>query len=427
MKRALRWACLVVLLILSVSCTSTPVTIHLATWTGGDEAAQLQKLIDQVNAGNTEYQIVHQPLASDYYTKIQTQMTTGSVADLLWIDQSHMSWAAAGRFLSLEDCVANAAPKSVGDTNDYFPGILQTDYQNHVLYGLPWVAQPVVLYYNKSMFDSAKLAYPTADWTWDDFTTAAKALTKDSNGDGTVDQWGTTASGWPPPQMFIWQAGGEVISPDLATSPIDSREAQDGMNFYMSMITNPDIAPGADVTRGKSFSDLFKAGTVAMVFASATDDLDYNAPGIDVGAVPPPMNPRTRSSITYAWTASTVINAATQHPKESCAALLAISDAIDDWKILSPRVSQATVAHLVALEPRKAANAQAFLDAAQNMSAFRIIPKYIEWEDTLWSQYFSPLLNQENDEATSMIALAGDVRPQLEALLPGATSPTPAP
>jgi multiple sugar transport system substrate-binding protein len=426
MRRTLRWACLFVLLAWSVSCTSTPVTIHLSTWTSGDEAAQLQKLIDHINAGNTEYQIIHQPLATDYYTQIQTQMANGTAADLLWMDQSHLSWAADGSFLLLKDCVANAAPKSAGDTNDYFPGILQIDYQNHMLYGLPWVAQPVVLYYNKNMFDAAKLAYPTARWTWDDFTNAAKALTKDTNGDGTADQWGTTATGWPPPQMFIWQAGGDVITPDLATSPIDSREALDGMSFYLSLDIDPTIAPGADVTRKQSFSDLFKAGKVAMVFASASDDLDYNSPGITVGVVPPPKNPKTGSNITYAWTASTVINAASKHSKESCDALLALSEAIDNWKLLSPRVSQATVAHLVASEPRKAANAQAFLDAAQNMSAFRIVPKYIEWEDTLWSQYFSPLLNQENDEAPSMIALARDVRPQLEELLPGAT-PTPAP
>ena len=82
-----------------------------------------------------------------------------------------------------------------------------------------------MVYYNKNLFDAAGIAYPTADWTWDDFTEDAKALTLDTNGDGKMDQWGTISNGWPPPQMFIWQAGGDVISPDLATSPIDSPEA----------------------------------------------------------------------------------------------------------------------------------------------------------------------------------------------------------
>ncbi len=44
----------------------------------------------------------------------------------------------------------------------------------------------LVLYYNKKMFDDAKVAYPPASadkaWTWQQFIDAAKKLTKDQNG-----------------------------------------------------------------------------------------------------------------------------------------------------------------------------------------------------------------------------------------------------
>jgi multiple sugar transport system substrate-binding protein len=44
----------------------------------------------------------------------------------------------------------------------------------------------LVLYYNKTMFDDAKVAYPPASadkaWTWQQFIDAAKKLTKDQNG-----------------------------------------------------------------------------------------------------------------------------------------------------------------------------------------------------------------------------------------------------
>jgi multiple sugar transport system substrate-binding protein len=40
-----------------------------------------------------------------------------------------------------------------------------------------------VLYYNKAIFDEAKVAYPTDSWTWDDLLDAAKKLTiVESNG-----------------------------------------------------------------------------------------------------------------------------------------------------------------------------------------------------------------------------------------------------
>jgi multiple sugar transport system substrate-binding protein len=413
---------IVVLGVLIPAQAQSPVTITMGTWTGVDEAAQLQKILDKINEGNTEYQIVHQPLPADYYTQIQTQLAGGTAADLQWMDQNHMSLAADGSFLPLTDCVANAAAGTAGDVKDYYPGVLQTAYQGDTLYGLPWIAQPVVVYFNKNLFDAAKIAYPTADWTWDDFTKDATALTKDTDGDGKIDQWGTIANGWPPPQMFIWQAGGDVISPDLATSPIDSPEAVAGLDFYRSWAYNPAMAPSNDTITEQGFDALYSSGKVAMFFGGASDDKDYNVTGFTPGVVPPPKNPTTGSNITFAWTASTVINAATTHPKEACDALLAVSEGIDNWKVVSPRISQATVEHLVASVPQKAANAQAFLDAAKNMSAFRIVPKYVEWESTLWNEYLTPLLNNQTDLSTA--DLAKQVRPDLEALLPGAPEAT---
>lgn len=395
-----------------------PVTITLSTWAGVDEAAQLQVIIDGINEGNTEYQIVHQPLPADYSTQIQTQLAGGTAADLLWMDQGQMSLAADGSFLPLTDCVANAEAGTAGDVADYYPGVIQTAYQGDTLYGLPWIAQPVVVYFNKDMFDAAGVEYPTADWTWDDFLEKATALTQDTDGDGNIDQWGTIANGWPPPQMFIWQAGGEVISEDMATSPIDSPEAVAGLDFYRSWIYNPEMAPSPDIIAEQGFDALYSSGKVGMFFGGASDDKDYKVQDFTPGVVPVPKNPTTGSNLTFAWTASTVINAATAHPEEACDALLAITDGITSWKVVSPRISQATVEHLVASVPEKEANAQAFLDAAQNMSAFRIIPKYAEWEGLLWSEYLGPLLNNETDLTAA--ELAAQVRPTLEEVLPSA-------
>lgn len=49
--------------------------------------------------------------------------------------------------------------------------------------------------FNKDMFDAEGLEYPTSlqkrgEWTWDTFREYAKRLTKDTDGDGQVDQWG---------------------------------------------------------------------------------------------------------------------------------------------------------------------------------------------------------------------------------------------
>ena len=47
--------------------------ITLTTWTGADEAKELQVVIDKVNAAATDFEIVHQASPADYYTKLQTE------------------------------------------------------------------------------------------------------------------------------------------------------------------------------------------------------------------------------------------------------------------------------------------------------------------------------------------------------------------
>jgi multiple sugar transport system substrate-binding protein len=311
--------------------------------------------------------------------------------------------------------VADAEPGTAGDVNDYYPGILQTAYQDGVLYGLPWIAQPVVVYFNKGLFDAAGVAYPTADWNWNDFMDTAKSLTMDTDSDGTTDQWGVVATDWPPAQMFIWQAGGQVISDDLTESPIDSPEAVEGMNFRLGISYNPEISPSAETIGEQGFGEMFKAGKVAMFFGGAADDLD-RVDGLDVGVVSVPKNPTTGSNVTFSWTASTVVNAATQHPQEACDALLAVTEGIQNWKIVSPRISQASAEHLISSEPRKEANAQAIIDASANMRAFTIIPQLLRWNDVWWSEYYGPLLNKQTDLTAE--ELATEARVSLEDLLP---------
>lgn len=419
MKRS-SFAVLALVLLLSLSLSSVlaqdPVTVRISTWAGVDESAELQELIDEINASQTDYQIIHEPIPSDYYTQVQTQIAGGTGADLYWMDQNHMALASEGVFYPVDTCdaVANAAPQTAGDLNDYYPGVLAVNrFEDHV-YGLPWIAQPVVVYFNRGLFDAAGVEYPQDDWTWNDFTEKAMALTQDTDGDGNVDQWGFINNGWPPPFIFVWQAGGELISEDFTSVPIDSPEFVEGFEFYLSTQFNPEMSPSNEVISEQGFGEMFKAGKIAMFMGGAADDLD-RVEGLDVGVIHVPAHPETGSITTFAWNASTVINANTANPDAACAALVALTEAIQGWKIVSPRISQATVEHLVSAEPRKEASAEALIAAAQDMRALPIFGNYAEFDSVFWSEFWGPLQNRETD--LSVAELAAEVRPDLEETL----------
>lgn len=382
------------------------VKLRLSTWAGADESKELQAMLDKINAKSTAYEIVHEPAPADYYTKIQTMFAGNTAPDLLWLSQEYVApYASKGALLDLSDRLAKDT-RPAAKLDDYFPMVLESARLNGKTYGLPWIAQPVIVYYNKALFQQKNVPLPTDNWTWDQFLDDAKKLTDKSKG-----IYGTTLNGWPPVHMFIWQAGGEVISPDLKSSPIDSPEAQKALQFYSSIIYNDTVAAPRNAVNEQGFAEMFKAGKIGMFFGGATDDLD-RVPGLDVGTVIVPKGPKTQT--TFAWTASTVITSQTKHPQEAYDALVDLTEGIHNWKVLAPRKSLATKEQIIKAEPRKEKTADTIVKAAQDMRAFRIIPKHQDWDTIFWEQIQDPLYSQKGTVAD----LTKAARSKLEAVLP---------
>lgn len=392
------------------------VTITLATWTGADESKELQAVIDKVNATATDFQIVLQAIPADYYTKLQTMIAGNTAPDLMWLSQEYVAnYADSGALLDVTGQVAKLSDMPAAKLDDYYPGSLAVAKYTGKLYGLPWIAQPVVLYYNPDMFQKAGINPPDESWTWDTFKDAAKKLTiKDAS--GNITQYGTSFNGWPPIQMFIWQAGGEVISSDLKSSPVDSPEALLGEQFYADVIYNPDYAVPEAVIKEQGFGEMAKAGKVAMFFGGAADDLDYayqkDPKNVKLVMALVPKGPKDRT--TFAWTAITGVSTQTKNPDLAVKAMVALTDGIHHWKILAPRKSLATADVIAASVPGKKNSAAVLLQAAQSMRSFNIIPRHSEWDTMFWEQFQDLLFHKKGTAAD----LAKAIRPKLEELLP---------
>ncbi|MCI0710865.1 MAG: sugar ABC transporter substrate-binding protein [Chloroflexi bacterium] len=401
---------IVVVALLPLTISDTPavaqdkVVLRMNTWAGVDEAAELQEIIDEVNANSESFEIVYEPNPADYYTQLQTQLAGGEAPDLFWLDQDHMSWAFEGVLLDISEYLAND-DSEVANPEDYYEGIWNTVALNDGVYGLPWIAQPVVLYYNRAIFDEMGMDYPTAEWTWEDFQAAAVALTNE-------EHYGFAMNGWPPIDIFIWSYGGDLVSDDMSEILLNSEEAKAGAQLYADMIWNEECCPSEETIAEEGFAEMFKAGRLAMFMGGAADDLD-RVEGLDVGVSPVPQGVNGEN-VTFAWSASTVINADTEHPDEAYEALVALTDGIHHWKIVSPRISQGTVEFLAEAEPRKEANAEAIIEALPYMRPFTIIPRFSEFRTLFWEEFQSPLFHEED----SIDNLADDASILLGDLLP---------
>ncbi len=82
------------------------------------------------------------------------------------------------------------------DPSVYYPMALEYGCWNGISYALPVGAVPTLMFVNKTLLAKEGIPIPGNDWTWQDFLRICKAVTKDTDGDGRLDQFGVYDYTW---------------------------------------------------------------------------------------------------------------------------------------------------------------------------------------------------------------------------------------
>lgn len=140
---------------------------------------------------------------------------------------------------------------AVADMGEY---LTEEDYEEYIyldrgemmggMYGFPLVTGvPFVLYYNEDILNELGEAPPE---TWEDFERICKAATKDTDGDGEVDQYGYAAgmNSGDKSNLYIlnsyyysllWQADGDIYNDDLKTVRFNDEAGVKAVEFLKEM------------------------------------------------------------------------------------------------------------------------------------------------------------------------------------------------
>ena len=204
-----------------------------------------------------------------------------------------------------------------------------------------------VLFFNKGMFDREGISYPYEDffndeWTWDNMLEIAQKLTKDTDGDGVIDQWGL--SGTNLINQFVYSNGAETIDISDPYQPkfiLDSTEAlagfqamQDFSQLHNVVELNPE---GAEWDYAKS---QFINGNIGM-FAGPwwmVDDM-VNEMEDPHGVLLFPMGPDAENYASASSNSNVSTIPANVQDKEDVALLFDLrtdplpDDDPDDWRI----------------------------------------------------------------------------------------------
>lgn len=134
----------------------------------------------------------------EMYEKVAAGMATGQPPDVIYGDFGLVRYALEGQLLDLTDRVQADSVLSQADLFTMsLTDPLQAKYGTSKLFALAQGTWVPIFYFNRELFDAAGVAYPNEDWTWDDVSEAAKALTK-PEADQYGVQFGTTLDnvGW---------------------------------------------------------------------------------------------------------------------------------------------------------------------------------------------------------------------------------------
>jgi multiple sugar transport system substrate-binding protein len=204
----------------------------------------------------------------DIVVEVKTPDLTNTSIDIPDVakDVDCFMWAPSLQDPKNLDAILNLEPfldadKSF-DKSDFYPATLDQFTEQGQLWGLPAEVTPYVIEYNKDLFDAAKVPYPEAGWTMDDFLATAKALT---TGDGENKQYGFVGEYYESTDLVLMlqQLGARLIDTSVTPPQVvfDDATMRKAMQWYADLHTKHDVKP-VFIT---DFAELISKATTALI------------------------------------------------------------------------------------------------------------------------------------------------------------------
>ncbi len=93
----------------------------------------------------------------------------------------------------------------------YFSSAFRTGQYGGAQYALPYEVVPTLMFVNKTLLTKEGIEMPDQDWTWEELYDICRKVTKDTDGDGILDQFGIYNFDW---MDAVCSNGGEVFQAD---------------------------------------------------------------------------------------------------------------------------------------------------------------------------------------------------------------------
>ncbi len=190
------------------------------------------KMIDETIARfekehpNVEVKYQSGILKEDYSLWLSQQLLTGNEPNLYMIlNEDFNSLASLGALKNLDQIIKS---DSDFDVDKFYQNTLEIGKYQGVQYALPYEVNPTLMFVNKTLLEKEGISLPENDWTLDDFYNICKQITKDTDNDGIIDQYGYYNYTW----LDAIYAGGINIFNESGTScDLNNTKVKEAIQF----------------------------------------------------------------------------------------------------------------------------------------------------------------------------------------------------
>ena len=318
-------------------------TVTISTWAGGGELEEMQQIVDKVNASEGKkdgYKIEIMSIPADYYTKVQAMVAAKSPdIDLMWLSQEYTP--SYGQLGGLQDITEYTANDVQIDFSNMYEGALAAGQFEGKTYGIPWIVNPVIVYYNKTMTDASGYTdqdytrWANGEWDLNEFAEIAKSMTKDSDGDGRLDEFGTYVWDWPPLSQWLWNFGGGYLDAD-GNIIVNSEESVKGWEYIVNLFKEDASALPSVGSSNNGLTSFFQSGKVGMILAGSSDGVEQEGLDFEIGYAVVPKGENGHHQ-TFPWIGVTSLNSFSDVPTDVLyEAASDLSLQFFNWKVASP-------------------------------------------------------------------------------------------
>lgn len=118
------------------------------------------------------------------------------------------------------------------DRNKYYSTSYNFGQYEENQFALPYESVPTMMFVNKTLLEKEGIHIPSNSWTFDEFYNICKGVTKDTDNDGVIDQFGYYDYTW---EDAIYSNGVTLFNEDGTKSYFGDKKVEEAVNFIQKL------------------------------------------------------------------------------------------------------------------------------------------------------------------------------------------------